>query len=352
MKMKWKKTTLILFGLVLLFTGCGSAGGKKQVQNVDFAMGTVISQNIYGGDGEETAAQVLDLIKKLENQISWRIDNSSVAAINRAAGTEAVVEVEEDLAEWITLCQQVYEKSGGALDLTVGPASRLWDIGGENPHVASEEEIEKILPMIDGSSLIVNGNQITFTTEDGQLDLGAVGKGIACDVIKEYLEEKYGTGIDGTFSAGGSVLIYGSKPNKEPWKIGIQDPRGEDGSYMGALSLGNEESGSVCVSTSGDYEKYIEEDGVRYHHILNPKTGAPAESDLISVTVISQSGLLSDALSTACFVSGTDEALKIAEEFGAEVILINQEKEVILSEGAKTMFSLLEKEYQIKDEEK
>lgn len=347
-----KYLCMVILCLSLLMTGCSAknklASKKRPWQNTDFAMGTVISQNIYGEDGKEIGKQVLDTIKELEKNISWRIKDSEIAAINKSTGSDTGLEVSEKVAKWIKESTDVYEKSNKALDITVGPVARLWDIGGENPRVPSEAEIKKALSLVDGSKLNIEEKQVIFGTEKGQLDLGAVGKGIACDEIAAALNESGKLGkINGTFSVGGSVLLYGRKPDQSAWKIGVQDPRGEDGQNMGFLTISQEEKDQIYISTSGDYEKYIEKDGVRYHHIMDPRTGYPAESGLISVTIISKSGFLSDALSTACFVSGLSEGKKLAEAYGAEAIFIDEEKTVYTTSGAADYFTILEKEYKL-----
>jgi len=160
-----------------------------------------------------------------------------------------------------------------------------------------------------------------------QLDLGAVGKGIACDEVKMFLEKQ--DNVKGAIiSVGGSVLTYGEKDDGTEWKIGIQHPR-EQGESIATLKL----PGSLVVSTSGDYERYVETNGVRYHHILDPKTGKPADSGVISVTIISESGILSDALSTACFVLGKDAGLNLAQAFDAEAFIVDSDMQISMTEG-------------------
>ena len=172
------------------------------------------------------------------------------------------------------------------------------------------------------------------------LDLGAVGKGIACDVAQNYLKQQ--KEVSGAVIAvGGSILLYGSKADGTNWNVAVQNPRGQDGEAMGVLSL----SGTTNVSTSGDYEKYFMQNGKRYHHILDPSTGYPAESGLISVTVVSDNGLLSDGLSTACFVLGKEKGQKLLETYGAEGIFIDQNKKVTVTKGLKDKFTILDEEY-------
>ncbi len=351
-KMFYNRVSVLSLCLIVLtaLTGCDYMKNTSNYQNTGFAMGTVIAQNMYGG-GEETAEQILGVVNKLEKTISWRIDGTEVFLINQNAGTEEPIVVNEKLAEWLHACKDVYEKSDGALDVTVGPVARLWDIGGENPRIPDEQELKEAFGKIGADNLQVDGNEVIFDVEDGGLDLGAVGKGIACDEILSFLKEN-APDISGTFSVGGSVLIYGEKPTGQPWRVGIRNPLGEEGEYMGAVNIAQKQGEQMCVSTSGDYEKYFEQDGVRYHHILDPKTGAPARSDLISVTIISESGFLSDALSTACFVAGREKGLEIADVFGAEVIMITRDKEVVMTDGSEEYFELLDKEFEVKNEEK
>lgn len=346
--MKKRKKLGILFPvLLLLASGCVGCGAEATpYQNTDFAMGTVISQNIYGKKGEETADQVMEQLKELEQTISWRMEDSEIARINEAAGTGTQVPVSEKTGKWLTDCQEVWKKTDGALDITIGAVARLWDIGGDNPRIPKTAELEAALKTVGGENYRIEKESVIYEAAGGQLDLGAVGKGIACDEIAELLKAEKAE-VNGTFSVGGSVLIYGNKLNGKNWKIGIRDPRGEEGEYMGALSFSQEEGDCTFVSTSGDYEKYFEKDGVRYHHILDPKTGAPADSDLISVTVISKSGFLSDALSTACFVAGREKAMEFADLFQVDLVLIDNEGTVTVTKGAEATFERLNEEYRL-----
>lgn len=344
---KRKKIGILFLSLLLLVSGCVGCGMEATpYQDTDFAMGTVISQNIYGKKGEETADQVMDRLKELEQTISWRIEGSEIAKINEAAGTGKPVPVSEKTKRWLLDCQEVWKTTDRALDITIGAVARLWDIGGENPRIPSTEELEAALKTVGGETYRVEKERVIYEATGGQLDLGAVGKGIACDEIAELLKTEKAE-VNGTFSVGGSVLIYGSKPTGKNWKIGIRDPRGEEGEYMGSLTFQQEEGDCLFVSTSGDYEKYFEKDGVRYHHILDPKTGAPADSDLISVTVISKSGFLSDALSTACFVAGKENALEFSKLFQVDLVLIDKEGTITVTEGAEEAFERLNEEYRL-----
>lgn len=163
------------------------------------------------------------------------------------------------------------------------------------------------------------------------LDLGAVGKGIACDRIRQYLEEKEVSGA--VISVGGSILTFGQKPDGTNWQVGIVNPLQTE-QTIGILSL----NGQWCVSTSGDYERFVEVDDFRYHHILDPATGYPADSGVRSVTILCKSGILSDALSTACFVLGTEKGMELAESYGAEALFVDAQGKIYMTEGMKQYF--------------
>jgi thiamine biosynthesis lipoprotein len=182
--------------------------------------------------------------------------------------------------------------------------------------------------------LVLDNGQLTIP-RDYVLDLGAVGKGYALDVLAEVLEER-DTVTGATISLGGSVLTYGSKPDGTPWYVGVVNPH-DSSKQLGVLSL----RGRWCVSTSGDYERYVEVDGRHYHHILDPATGYPGESDVKSVTILSRNGFLSDALSTACFLLGSREGLKLASQYEAEALFVTEQGNLVMTDGMQAVFQSL-----------
>lgn len=272
-----------------------------------FAMGTVVTARLYGGSADDAAA-VTAAITALESEISRNIDTSAVSVLNRTGHTDSAV-----LADAVSACRTVSEASDGAFDITVGGLTRLWDFddGGRLPDAA---DIEAALPYIDYNRLTADGETVTAAAGT-QIDLGAVGKGAACDAARDVLAAR---GVRGAVvSVGGSVLAFGRRNAAgDKWRIAVRHPREAD-SYLGVITLAE-----GCVSTSGDYEKYFEKDGVRYHHLLDPATGYPADSGLVSVTVVCGSGLLSDALSTACFVLGEARGAALVESFGAGAVFV------------------------------
>lgn len=324
---------ILLIAALLIFDGVKRLD-EKETEKSDVLMGTVVTQKLYGKGAEVTSAELTKALQNLENNIlSWRVDSSDIAKINKAGKTE----VSKETAEYIQKALDVSKKSNGALDITVGELSQLWDIGGQNAKVPSPDEINSVLKNLDYKKVSVENN--TVKIGNGQkLDLGALGKGIACDSAKDILNNSKLSGA--VVSVGGSILLWGDKPGGGDWRVAVRDPRGEQSDSTGVLSL----SGG-CVSTSGDYERVLESDGKKYHHILDPKTGYPADSGLMSVTIVSDSGLLSDALSTACFVLGKDEGMKLLKGFNAEGIFITTDKKVFVSDGLKNKFEIKNPDY-------
>ena len=305
----------------------------------DTAMGTDCSVRVYGSDG--TAKDIMDMLSDIENKyLSWRIEGSDIANINENASESEPVMPSKWTYSYLENVLDLARKSSGAFDPTLGRVSQLWNLESDNPYIPSKSEQTELL-LETGWEKINLGDGEVFLKDGVQIDLGAVGKGIGCDEARKMLEEADADAA--VVSVGGSILTYGKKPDGKPWKIGIANPRNEDGeSYLGSLTI----DGTCSISTSGDYEKYVIEDGVRYHHILDPKTGYPADSGLISVTIVCEKGWLSDGLSTACFVLGYEDSLPLLETYQAEAVFVTEDKEVIVTDGLKDMFTLTDSSYE------
>lgn len=338
---------IALFGVFL--TGCGNRAEKFTA--VDTAMGTIVSQTVYGK--EDVTGQVKDLLANLEaEELSWRMEGSEVAELNETAGSGRECVLSETLNEDLNLLFEVSQKSEGAFDVTIAPVVRLWNIDAWAAGIGlqtkndsaegaqAENEATAVIPAPEDiqAALLLTGYEKIEKTKNGlilpkgmSLDLGAAGKGIACDKIAGYLADKKVSGA--VISVGGSILTYGKKPDGTPWQVAVVDPF-DTSAQLGILSL----DGQWYVSTSGDYERYIEVDGVRYHHIIDPETGYPAQSGLRSVTIVCKSGILSDALSTACFVLGKEKGLALAARYGAEALFVNEKGEISMTPGMKELF--------------
>lgn len=320
-------------------------------QYVDTAMGTVIQQTVYAS--EEAASAFFDqsmaLLRGLEQEeLSWRLDTSEVWRINEAAGDEEGCIVSEEMVPLLQESLELYERSDGAFDITLGPLTKLWNIdkwaagNAEDEagfQLPSVEELEKALELCGSDKVRFvtadseGGEARIFIPEGMQLDLGAVGKGLAQSRLCSLLEEE-GRVNGAVISLGGSILTYGSKPDGSSWKVGIVNPF-DTSSNVGILSL----DGQWCVSTSGDYERYVEVGGVRYHHILDPDTGCPAVSEVRGVTILAKDGLLSDGLSTACFLLGPEKGIELAEGYGVEVLFVMSDGSIVMSDGMERYFT-------------
>ena len=313
----------ILLAAGFLFRQLWPQNTVKQITAEDFVMDTVVTQTIYT-TGDDPSGEITALLSELENTyLSWTNERSETAEINASAGRPA--EISEELKTILQKMLDISEKSGGALDPAMGEVIRLWDIGGDDQKIPAQEELETLLQKADYKKIILAEDSVMIP-EGTTLDLGAVGKGAGCDRIAAYLAGR--PEIKGCLINLGSssVLTYGEKPDGSPWKIAVRDPENPDpDAYLGIVEL----NGTQFLSTSGNYEKFFEVDGVRYHHILDPKTGFPADSGLSSVTVVASDGLTADGLSTACFILGPEEGLKLLREYGAAGVLVTADGKVV-----------------------
>ena len=348
-------TPVLVMGVLLSLSGCAAKtqNGKETetFSATNFVMDTVLQETVYGQT--DVTQEIADRLTEIEaGQLSWREEDSEVAQINARCAKGESVAMSEDFYNWTKVSLDLAERSGGAFDPTIGNLTRLWNIEGENPVVPEKNKIDETLAHVGYRYINIEDEDRGISMEQGcTLDLGAVGKGIGCDVIRDYLEQQQDVS-GAVIAVGGSILAYGDKPDGTDWNVAIQDPEKEDGEYMGVLSL----PGTVCVSTSGDYEKYFVQDGKRYHHILDPSTGYPSESGLSSVTVVcldegewkNYAGLLSDGLCTACFVLGEEKGMELLEQYGMEGVFIDKDKNVTVTDGLRDAFELLNEDYTVK----
>lgn len=334
---KWPLVVGIAVAVIGLTVALVIGYSSNSYQVTTYSMGSYVQQTLYGSGKEDAAQSAANAVAVLEDLISWRVEDSDIQKLNAAAGGE-FVELESTTYQLLLLASDVYETSGGAFDITIAPVSQLWDFDSEKNVVPDTQLIEKLLANVDGSAIkLSDDNMAALYSSDNAVELGAIGKGAACDAAVASYES---TGISaGIISVGGSVGVYGSKLFGKAWSIAVRDPEGSGG--MGTLSIK-----TGFVSTSGSYEKGFEQEGVWYHHILDPETGYPAESGLISVTVwTASSGALSDALATACFVVGLEDSLELLEIYDAEAVFITEENEVLVTDGLRDQFELGSEDY-------
>ena len=325
--------------------GCGlvSNTGTKAASSYDdtgFAMGTVVFQTIYSGD-REIAPEIIRLLTALEkDKLSWRAEGSEIAEINRNSEEGKYTRVSGETINYLSQAVAIAENSGGAFDPAIGMLTRLWDFDNAKNTVPPADEIEALLEGADYRNIKIEGD--TVLTERGAgLDMGAIGKGIGCDETEKFLNERPGVECALINLGGSSILTFGAKSSGEPWTIAVLNPR-EEG-RLGYIEI----TGTSHISTSGDYNRYFIKDDIRYHHILDPHTGYPADAGLMSVTVVSENGAESDALSTAALVLGKDTALDLLEKYDADGIFVDTDKNVYITERLRNKFTLTAVGYKI-----
>lgn len=304
---------------------------SNEVKSDFFAMDTYVSAKVKGFAAKESAAGISSLVRELDSELLSRYsDSSEISRINSQPATV----LSDGMLDYITQLLDVGKQSGGKFDIALGSVSDLWSFNS-TPRVPSDGELTAALADSGVDRLSLSGSTLT-RAGSAVLDLGSAGKGIALDEIKKYLsDEKISSAV---VAVGGSVLLCG----KGHFTVGIRDPWGDAGRSVLTVKLG-----AGCVSTSGSYERCFEQGGKRYHHILDPDTGLPVDNGLVSVTVISDSGLLSDALSTACFVLGVEDGAKLAAKYGCEAIFITEGKEVICTDGVRSSVTAVDGSYKI-----
>jgi len=295
---------------------------------VEFALGTICSVTLYDKGTNAIYREIFDRIREIENRMSVNLPETDVTRINAAAGI-APVQVHDDVFEVIQKALYYAEISGGTFDPTVGPLVSIWGIGTENPRVPSQAEIDAAMSLINWRDVELDKEQRSvFLKRSGMaLDLGAIAKGYAADeaaliIRKAKLKQAI---ID----LGGNILTYGEKKDKSPWKVGVQNPLEDRGDSLGSIT-----GAESTIVTSGVYERYFEVDGQRYHHIFSPFTGYPADSGLLSVTIITKNSIDADALSTAVFVLGYEKGRALIESLeGAEAVFVFNDKNIKKTDG-------------------
>ncbi len=347
MKSKINRSVLLLLSAVLIMLqGCGVKGGEQSVTKTGFMLDTNIEVTAYGqkDQAEKAVDGVLTRIRDIDNKMSPELPSSSVVKINAAAGKD-YVKVDGDTFYVIREGIKYAGLTGGMLDISVGPLVKLWGIGTENAHVPTREEIDKARALIDYKKIDINenNNEVKLSQPDMRMDLGAIAKGYAADCAKQVIIKN---GIKSALiNLGGNIYAMGSKADGSDWRIGIQDPFNSRGDYVGIVRVKDK-----SVVTSGNYERFFEENGKRYHHIFDVSTGYPSDNGVVSTTIISDKSIDGDALSTSVFVLGVDKGLKLVESMdGVEAVIITSDKKVYATPGAKSIFQITDKEYTYED---
>ena len=287
--------------IIALLVGCSASASCAR--RTIFCMDTVMDIQVWGQQQEQAADAVAQMLSELEKTWSATDENSLLSALNRGTGTPDSVQ-----QAFLDGALELKARTGGAFDPKLGNVIALWGFYDDNYRVPTREEL-------------------LAAKAEPKWDLGAIVKGyagrLAVQILAQYQVDR------AILNFGGNIQTYGQKDNGEAWNIGVQNPNGGDA--LGVLAV----HGSMAVVTSGDYQRYFEHNGVRYHHILNPETGEPAESGLSSVTVLCADGAVADALSTALFVMGLEKAVEFWQESrDFEAVFLLNDGTIYATEGA------------------
>ena len=315
---------LLVLSTLAALPGCARAATERQ-SAVGFYLDTVITLSAYVDD-VGVLEDALEECGRYEQMLSRTIENSDVWRVNHAHGEP--VEVSDETIDILNTAMRVSAMSDGAFDVSIAPASTLWDFTSGAAVLPDADALAEAAARIDYRKVEIDGNAVTVP--DGMMiDLGAIAKGYIADAVKGYLMDR---GVEsGILSFGGNIVAIGLKPDGTPWKVGIQDIDEPTGSYMlVSLNFG----GSTV--TSGIYERGFELDGEYYHHILDPATGWPVQNELASVTILSESSMWGDALATTAFALGTEAGAELIESIdGIEAVFIARDRTVTYTSGAR-----------------
>lgn len=318
---------LLLLSL-LLPTGCGRSAspGEEPVSDTGFYLDTTVTLTLYGVPDDALIQSCFALIEEYEARLSRTRPGSDVWNINHSQGEP--VEVSPDTAELIRTALSYSDLSHGAFDITIAPVTDLWDFQGDGPHsLPDSRQLEEALTHVGYHNLLVDGSSVTLTDPKAAIDLGGIAKGYIADRLKEFLlSEGPKNGLTGgIIDLGGNILTVGSKPDQSPWRIGVRKPFGETARQLAATVTGSD----VSLVTSGTYERYFELEGTLYHHLLDPQTGYPADTGLSGVSILSDSSMDCDALSTTCFLLGLDQGMALIESLeDTEALFITEDGEL------------------------
>jgi len=293
---------------LLTISGCTnqilSPKSQDPIQRTDFLLNTFVDIKIYDSNDTTILDDAMAICKDLETQFSRTMEDSEIYLLNHRSEDTDVFELSEQTAELLSISLDYCECSDGAFDITIEPVSSLWDFTSGEAVLPDPNLIEDAVSKVGFRNLCLEDQKLTFLSPMTSIDLGAIAKGYIADEIKEYLVE---SGVQSAIiNLGGNVLCIGSKPDGEPFKIGLKKPF-TDGAETFAIA----DVTDMSVVTSGVYERHFELDGRNYHHILNPNTGYPYDNGLISVTILSESSADGDGLSTTCFSLGLEAGMEL-----------------------------------------
>ncbi|MBO4420079.1 MAG: FAD:protein FMN transferase [Oscillospiraceae bacterium] len=322
-----KRIFSLLLALALLLAGCNllpDAGARPRElsESSIWAMDTQMDLRLYGDTDGTVMTELTATLNRLDRTLSATAADSALTALNESGWTD-----DKDIVYLAANARRISEQTAGALDITLLPVSRLWGFPTDSCGVPAAGELEALRDNVGMDKLTLTDESVSVPAGT-KLDFGALAKGYAADLCRARMEE---AGVSGILALGGNIQTVGTKPDGSDWIIGVQDPN-DTGRYILTLRL----SGAKAVVSSGDYQRYFMQDGVRYCHILDPETLAPVRGSLRSVTVVAEEGLLADGLSTALYVLGREAGTELWRQRGDfEALWIEDDGSVWVTPGLK-----------------
>ncbi len=318
--MRPKKIVALAVAFAIFICGCSSSRSERNLTYTDTLFDTAINITILDSVKEDVLEGCKELCRSYDEKFDISNENSEISKINSAKGKP--VEVSDDTIKLIKKGLYYSELSDGVYDITIGAVTSLWDFTGDDPKIPSSSKIQKALTHVNWKCVSLSDNTVTLTDKKAKLDVGSIAKGYIADRVKDYLKDN---GVShAIINLGGDVLTMGSKLDGSDYNIGIQKPFAETGDVITSVKVSNK-----AVATSGIYERYFEKNGEIYHHIISTSKGKPVSNSLASVTVITNSCLTADAVSTWCFLLGYKKALKLVDQLdNVEAIFISKKDKI------------------------
>lgn len=343
-----KKLSIMILVLLLFIVGCVQNGNPEEGftrnphSDTRFMLNTVSTVRIFNEDKEEVLDQVFAHIKSYENILTMHEAGSEIDEVNQNAGIKPV-KVSEEVFNLVELSIEHAQLSEGLFDVSIGVLTSLWNIGSSDARKPSQAEIDEVLPLVGYEKIELHREDLTiFLQEKGmKIDLGGIAKGYIVDKAAEFLVEHGVTAA--VIDLGGDIFVVGNNIHGNPWNIGVQNPFLGRGQIIGTVKAVNQ-----SIVTSGVYERVFEEDGVDYHHLLNPFDGYPFMNDLAGVSIVSETSAEGDALSTAAFGMGLEKGLEFIEAYeGAEAVFIGYDRKIYITSGLEEKFTVTNENYEL-----
>lgn len=335
---RWRNAAAALFAAVLLAAAClfavRTSRNSRETASTIFVMDTAVSQRVYGANGQQAVDAAEEALREMELLFSLYRPDSDIARLAAFAGSGEAVSLDARTYVLLQKAKTLCAQTDGAFCLTIAPLALSWGIATDTPRVPPQEEIDRLLLLINDDDLILQDGAAHLQRAGQAVDLGGIAKGAACDAIRELYDAcEIRSAL--CWVGGSSIYARGVKPDGTGWRLGFRDPSEEET----ATALASFEIRDAVFCTSGGYERYFEENGVRYHHILDPATGYPVQTDILSVGVLCACGAEADLWSTALFVQGTEKALEYFAN-GGEGILLDSDGHLYVTKSLQSSFEL------------